>query len=492
MTQPLSTWYKALQDSTAIGFDIETTDINERQAKIYNMGVSIFTPDGKVNSENYFMKGVVNPGNLSKSFLEAHSTIASKQFAQEQVDRGILRQYQEAIDSGDLTTVDKAFNRLSTAISEAKGNKFILGQNMNFENKMFKEMGRGVNEATQNITSDTIQKYNIATGRKEVKKNSSQLFSELSEINDLKYGINSKFGSSVYDKLKEMKSNLTEGKDPSAFKTLLKSYSGQYDEIIDKYKLMISQSGQTGRVPVVDLLDVTRAVYARGALSGDINAAYLDRGASVDFLSRTLLDTPEVHLGAEDNESTKKLFDILTKEYDNYTQDSSYKSPVVQKINRALSDTPEISKSFISNLKNNLSEGATSASEMERKLGKSLTSYAHIEKNNQFRSEVYKKSTELLDNNLDNTDKVLQYLDSVSQTENVKSKKLTSPTSKSSSNLKRNILVGSAAVLGVDMLTSRPERETNYNTYDEIYNNQYYGSQFADWQERNGSHRLTY
>ena len=34
--------------------------------------------------------------------------------------------------------------------------------------------------------------------------------------------------------------------------------------------------------------------------------------------------------------------------------------------------------------------------------------------------------------------------------------------------------------------------DKKYNTYDELYNNQYYGSGFADWQERNNAHKILY
>lgn len=50
-----------------------------------------------------------------------------------------------------------------------------------------------------------------------------------------------------------------------------------------------------------------------------------------------------------------------------------------------------------------------------------------------------------------------------------------------------------AAVFGANMMfggNKEKQRDVTYNTYDELYNSQYYGSQFADWQNRNNSHRM--
>ena len=35
-------------------------------------------------------------------------------------------------------------------------------------------------------------------------------------------------------------------------------------------------------------------------------------------------------------------------------------------------------------------------------------------------------------------------------------------------------------------------QEIKYNTFDELYNSQYYGTGFADWQNRNNAHRVLY
>ncbi len=50
-----------------------------------------------------------------------------------------------------------------------------------------------------------------------------------------------------------------------------------------------------------------------------------------------------------------------------------------------------------------------------------------------------------------------------------------------------------AIVAGTLLLGGGAEgKGEKYNTYDELYNGMYYGSPFADWQERNNAHKVLY
>ena len=53
--------------------------------------------------------------------------------------------------------------------------------------------------------------------------------------------------------------------------------------------------------------------------------------------------------------------------------------------------------------------------------------------------------------------------------------------------------IGAAVVAGTLLLGGGAEgKGEKYNTYDELYNGMYYGSPFADWQERNNAHKVLY
>lgn len=476
MSKPLSSWYDALQGTTAVGFDIETSGTNPRSSRIYNIGISVFGT--KERHTNYFMENLLDSNNLEQSFLDIHEGINSKLFAQGQIDRGILSEYEQAIKNKNLVSVNTAFNQLTNAVNSVQGNSYILGQNMKFENTMFRA---AINFGE--LTNQSIQRYNKVTGRTKDKLSDKHLFAEYESISNLK-----ETGSdlTINQRLKEIKNQLRLGNLTEANQHLVK-YSDHYTKVMNSYKTML----QGNKTPVVDLLDVTRALYAQAALRGDIDIAYIDRAANIDFLSNSLFSKPEKHLGAEDNITTKKIFDIFTKEMDAYEADGNYRSTILQSINKDIKSTNEIEKSFVKNFKSFLQEGQDSdIGTLKKKLANSFLSYSHIDHKKAVRDTIYNKTIDMLDNSTDNIDKVIQYLDSVSFAENTNQ----SSKTKSIMSLLKNkkLVLGSAAVVGVSMLTSDTDRESKYNTYDELYNSQYYGSQFADWQERNNSHKLMY
>lgn len=484
----LNSWYNTLQGTTAIGFDIETTNIAASKAMVYNMGVSVFAPDGTVNNKNMFMSGIINnPKNIEQSFLDAHTDILSKAFAQDQIDRGILNNYKAAIESGDLHTVDQGFQQFTNTIESIQGRKFILGQNMNFESQIFKELTRNTEGNLQGLDASTIKEYNRVTGRQDLKLSDSLLFSELQNINDLKVDLNPQLNT-IKENIKNhgVASNIT--------KKSLRDYSDNYTKVMDQYKSMMRSSSNT---PIVDLMDITRALYARGALSGDLNTSYIDRAGSIDFISRALYGESEIHLGAEDNVFTKRIFDDFVKEYDEFSSNPTYKSPLLQKINKFVESENDIEKSYIKNIKNHIREAVskqTDSPTLQKKLANSFMSYSHIERNQSIREDIYKTTIDMVKDSSIDSEKIMSYLDSISLTENTKD--VVKPKPKNiepkSGLSKKKIAVGVAGLVGLDMITSRQDNTSNYNTYDELYSNQYFGSDFSNWQERNGSHRLTY
>ena len=53
-------------------------------------------------------------------------------------------------------------------------------------------------------------------------------------------------------------------------------------------------------------------------------------------------------------------------------------------------------------------------------------------------------------------------------------------------------LVGAGLAASLFIDGSEKGEDKKYNTYDELYNNQYYGTGFADWQNRNNAHKVLY
>lgn len=485
MTQSVSTWVEALKNADAFGLDLETTSTNPKAASIYNIGVSSFRGEGK--HKNFFMPNIVDADNLEQSFLDAHKSVNSKLFAKGQVDRKILEDYSAAIQAKDLQSVDTAFSSFSRALEESKGSKFILGQNLGFENRIIKEIvSNPSNLEGQNMSQATLEGYNKATRRGGTHRTVGvELFSQY-DIDDVKLGLGGD-GSSLQQKSRDiLKSFKNSGVNSSEAMSKMREYSSHYDKVMDKYKELITSSAK-GPVPIVDLQDVSKALYARAALAGDLKPEYFNRAYSVDFLSNSLLSSAEKHLGAEDNITTKKIFDIFTTEYDKYSQDPNYKSEVMQGINSKIESTNETSKSFIKNLMSHINEDPSKAS---ASISNSLDYYSHIEHQKGLRETIHAKTLSLLGEE-NGADKAVEYLGGVDLTSENKPLPKKAIIEKPKSNLKRNIIAG-AAVFGAGMMLSSGQEEKKYNTYDELYNDQYYGSGFADWQNRDKSHTLNY
>ncbi len=61
------------------------------------------------------------------------------------------------------------------------------------------------------------------------------------------------------------------------------------------------------------------------------------------------------------------------------------------------------------------------------------------------------------------------------------------------------MLVGAGALVGVGLLSSGPRRDVEEprrkqetGAYNELYENVYAGQAYADWQQRNNSHKMSY
>lgn len=483
MNRPLSTWYDALKASDAYGLDIETTGTSHKTSSIYNIGISSFKDQ---KHKNFFMPNLVSAEKLEEDFLSIHNGINAKLFAKQQVDRGILDEYKKAIDSKDLTSVDKAFQSFISSLSESD-NKFILGQNLAFENRMFREIIKHPsNIEGQNLSQSTVSSYNDATKRLGTHRTvANELFSQY-DIADIKAGVGVDQETSINRKSKDIVKAFKEhGTRSQEAMMKMRDYSSHYDLVMDKYKSLIADPSKT---PIVDLQDISKALYARAAIAGDLNPEYFNRAYSVDFLSKSLGLGAEKHLGAEDNISTKKIFDIFTGEYDKYSKDPNYRSEILQDINKKIESTQEVNKSFVKNLKSFINESPDHAS---KNISKSLDYYSHIDIGKSVRENIHTKSLSLLQEE-NGVDKAINYLDSINFDEVKEASNRVKNTPKpKTSNLKRNILVG-GTIAGASMMLSGGKQDKEYNTYDELYNNQYYGSGFADWQNRDNSNQLLY
>lgn len=507
----IASWNDVMKDTTVHALDIETTSTQAQKAKIYNIGTSHFTPDGKGgyldNSTEHFITGIGKNRSrrpLAEQLLRAHNTPNAREFAEKQKARGIFDLY--AADVKNHTTIDHAMNSFSRTLANTDGKSFILGQNLNFENQMFKAAID--KDDAQGLHSDTISNYNTATGRASKKNASTELFKEYADIEDTK-----KEATGFFRSFKAMLRNRSEVSD-EAMKTRLGEYTASYDKVVDSYKAMIAKSAK-GNIPIVDLMDITRATYAHAALRGDMGAEFINHGSSINFLLQHMFDgRQEQHIGTSDNKDALDIFNKLTSEYDKYKADPTYRSPVLQKINKAFTETNELHSSYVRGVSNSIEEisqqaGTTSIgifkAKAKKRLNDSLISYDYINQGRQSRSNIHQGLMDALETIPENVHSVegantylsnkLKDLSTVHEAESFAASNVAKTTVEHLKNklLNKKVLIGVGSIVAANLLFSSGTKDQGeYNTYDELYNSQYYGSQFADWQDRNKHHKMSY
>jgi hypothetical protein len=499
-----SSWTEMMRDTTVHALDMETTSIKEGTAKIYNIGTSHFYPDGSQKHTEDFIKGLTDPlgaKSQEEQLLDLHSTPNARRFGQEQLDRGIFTDYVNA--TKDHTTVDSSLSKFSTEMDKTTGKSFILGQNLNFENKMLKA-AQNKKDPSQVLSKSAVQHYNDVTGRTGKKLADTDLFKEYETIENDKETARFRFND-----LKSIIKNSARHSD-DVMRDHLGKYSDAQDKVMESYRNLIEKSATTltgeRHIPIVDLMDIARATYAKAAVHGDMNPEFINHGSSINFMLKSMFNgREELHKGTSDNTDAYDIFKVLTQEYDKYKADPKYRSAILQKVNKGFIDTNEIHESFVRNISNRLEESSGNKQAMKDAINKGLIDYEHINTGRGARSKVYQGLVDALEDipkDANTGPKATAYMEAKLQDLNTKhsieaklatkESKITAQTLKTKLLNKKVLGVVGALVAANIVFSGGRKDQGEYNTYDELYNNQYYGTQFADWQNRNKHHKMSY
>ena len=440
---------------------------------------------------------------VENNLRKAHS---SRKFGEEQHKRGSLRSIAEDIVHGRVTTHEQFLTSLTSHFNEDKQGSVVFAHNTNFENSVFNSIREEQRNTGFTSIFDALQSRNIS--------NSKGLFSVYHTLSNPTKVVDNhgsvQKANAFYNEhmIDAIKSN-----DPARIKDTLANYGSKQMDVVDDLieQLKITKLKQ-GAYSTVDTMHLQRALMSFGALSGDVDVANLRLGNSIDVMSKAWGFGPEQHTAIDDIDKQRKITDILVEEIDNYRKDGTYKSEKLSVLNKYINENnigtetykKTILNEFMNKVKskddhqaltrfNSFIENQNSLYEVasgdhQERLNFSAAFNAEKDKllaNKELGFKAVKDRLEqfassphgINSQSAENSDKALKSFDML---EHIKSNK-------------GKYGIGAAVVAGTLLLGGGAEgKGEKYNTYDELYNGMYYGSPFADWQERNNAHKVLY
>lgn len=466
----------------------------------YDIGTADKLDKKLFRSEDSYIEAV------EKNLARAHS---SKKFGQEQKERGSLRGNAEARSKGTLTTPASFLEGINEDLDKNTGGSVIWGHNNAFEDRQFStdKLGGDPEYVKQH---DDLLNRNVSQTRSIFGSNKG-LSNRAEDINER--GLTQKASNILYNDINE--SILSQ--DPDKLRQALGKYAATNVDIINNIQEDIETVRyQKGKYVSGDSLNLSRALMSFGAVTDQVDPRNLLLGNKIETLAEVLLDGyKETHQALDDAKVQGKITSILTEEIDQFRKDPNYKSEVAAKLDahitanrgklanasykqsviRQIKDVEDLkdSKGFnevfswLDQTTKNYSvipEGSSHRSAFTRDFRTALDA-AYKEKDASIDKVKARMESFIEDYKLEDTAHRIAEPDSSTKAKSLMKKALEG---------KNKFITIGAGLAAANLVIGGGEKgeDKKYNTYDELYNNQYYGSGFADWQERNNSHKVLY
>ena len=503
--------------------DVETTGLN-LDDKMYSASFSKSTEgvDGKIiqNVDEHF--NIKDEWKETKHFTDASGNYdrekhiraveaqlakkhSSKKFGQDQKARGSLRETAEAIVDGKTNTPTDFLQQLEKSISSDKQGSVVFAHNANFEDDVFNRYNKDGTKPYKDIFS-TLENRNISNSSGIMSVDDT--ISNKTRVEDHK-GSRQRANKYYHEHLKH---SIRSG-DTSLIDSGLKEYASKQMDVIDDIFKSINKARATpGAYAVVDSMDLARAAMSFGALNGDVNIGNLRLGASIDTMARAWYGEEEKHTAKGDVELQRRVTNDLLTEIDAYRKNSSYRSVRIAQLNAFINKEDEATKTFQRSAINQFNRMIKSRddtkgfADFERFLTNMKEDYdiasgnhndrlAFLNKFNQTRNELLSNESLSIQKVKDELERIMSKPGDI-DTPSAKANKVASEGFDLLEHVKSHkgkYGIGAAVVAGTLLLGGGEEgKNDKYNTYDELYNGMYYGTPFADWQERNNAHKILY
>lgn len=442
---------------------------------------------------------------LEKNLARAHS---SKTFGKAQKERGSLAGNAQARIKGELTTPAKFLEGFEGELSNRRKGSIIWGHNNRFENNQFGKLEGS--SAEYDAVYKQMEARNIA--------NHTGLFGETSKMSNRATdpnmkGLSQRATSILYEDVNE--SILSQ--DPERLRSALGKYAAANIDVVNELQNQIEAVRLKGGMYTVgDSMHLSRAFMAIGAATGQFDPKNLMMGNKIETLAHVMLDGyEETHQALDDAKIQGKITTRLTEELDKFRADPNYKSELLEKLNNHISkDGGALAdKSFKESLLREVKDissldDAEGFDKTFKWIDKTTRNYSVANGSAsdrkaysfQFKKALdaaYKEKNATIESIKDSMEKFVAEVDVRGAAERSQGPELARDSKslmKKALDGKKKFLAIGGGLAAANLFIGGGEKgeDKKYNTYDELYNNQYYGSGFADWQERNNAHKILY
>ena len=476
--------------------DIETTGFDHNQHRIWSVGLAASDP---TKSMERFIGGIVdaNSSDVVGDFLNVAKQDGSEVFASKQMARNSFDPYFKNFKNGNLTNISSALSEAGQILADAPG--VLLIQNVPFEYGAFKAAG-SKEGAEQGLSSADKSKF------------TSQVFGQDSAPSPIV------LDPAIAEKRKAFMSAIDEqmriGREAKDL-TLLNANSIKLKETSQALENTIASTIKNNLkrpVPIsttIDLMDISRMYLADLHLGGELDQGFLKTGTKVEFLVNQLFDgMKESHTALSDAEQQADIFAELNKRRANIAKNglSDVDRAFAAKVSEPLTDA----KLFLSGITENLQKSASDISTEE--LGdvfKGIIKRRENKLDGGFSREGYVDSVLKKHSEGSSIEDLIKHVSDEAEDLDISKyvKDGDTPTRNTGSVLdafknsstKTKVMVGAGALVGVGLLSSGPRRDVEEprrkqetGAYNELYENVYAGQAYADWQQRNNSHKMSY
>ena len=441
---------------------------------------------------------------IEKRIAKAHS---SPVFGEKQLSAGSLKDAAKAMAEKQTVTPATFLQNFSTDLGQEQNGALVLSHNSQFENNQFERLhsssSKAYDKAYQSVKNRNIGNRGLF-GADSTLTNWSD--------HDEQKGLSQRVRDAHLNYVKAVKDKA----DPSIIRSSLGEYAVENKNLINHMMDQVrSVEGQAGKYVNLDTMSLLRGLMSFGALNGDVDAGNMLLGGKVEHHAMAWFDEMESHTAGGDTRLQGKIgTTVLFKELEEYAKDPTRSSPRLKQLNEYLNKqnigTETFKSSIVSEITNTSKYKDTKSytagvydwinDSVERY---STTSGDHKErvgiansikvKLDEVIQEKPNRSHESIAREMESWIKTMS---STTEAQKGGRDMVADIASQSKNFLKTHknkvALAGAALAASLFIDGSEKGEDKKYNTYDELYNNQYYGTGFADWQNRNNAHKVLY
>lgn len=464
----------ALYRANAYSLDFETTGAGNN-SKVWSIGMT--------GIGEFFIEDAIDgiPGaTIEERLLEAHRRAGAEYFGSKQMARGSFTPFHDALLLGQGTTLDKTMQTIKDQLLRDPG--IILIQNANFENGRLLDALRSPLRNGTSFHSDLAYSFVKDVLGRDTSEGIRDIVSVSDDIRIIRNELNQ-----VLENFK-----LAHNGQSEAFKEVLAARDRLKEAINTEVKEKLSRGFS---VPI-ELMDLTLLTQIDLAEQGALSKNLIGYGRGMEILSELILEAKESHTALDD---ASKQLDLFHRYRDASGELRKGRVPdylrrYTEAVNTNKDNLHDIA--FLKQLRNRIEEATRKKPLTEEKLdeflNQSLNYYVHAKETNIDRDAIAVKIKEAFKEQGNILDLIDGYQERIPNLKGEPLFPINKPEVTKSMQSKLALGVGAVAAIGVISAITDREKDPKPTTYNELYDDVRLGSAYADWKERNGSHRMIY